>query len=98
MFNADVRQNEKVQTELPLRFEGDGERQKKAAMPSSTREYRIEATPRNIPDEIVVNVENQQRLVIKYRLAILSLLKCDIITDSGTPNCSCDWKRRHNNL
>lgn len=57
VFNA-VRQNEKVQTEVPLRFEGDSEAEKSGLMLLHHLEnIEIEATPRNLPDEIVVNVE-----------------------------------------
>lgn len=54
-----LHQNEKVKTEVPLKFEGDSIAEKAGLMLLHQLEsIEIEATPRNLPDSIVVNVSN----------------------------------------
>jgi large subunit ribosomal protein L25 len=58
VFNA-VRQNEVVQTEVPIKFEGDSAAEKAGLMLLHQLEtVEVEATPRNLPDEIVVSVDS----------------------------------------
>jgi large subunit ribosomal protein L25 len=71
VFNA-VRQNEKVQTEVPIKFEGDSAAEKAGLMLLTQLEtVDVEATPRNLPDEIVVNVEALTEIGDKITVAEL---------------------------
>jgi large subunit ribosomal protein L25 len=83
VFNA-VHQNEKVQTEVPLRFEGDSEAEKAGLMLLHQLEnVEVEATPRNLPDEIVINVESLAEVGDKISVADLQAPdNVTIITDA----------------
>ncbi len=83
VFNA-VRQNEKVQTEVPLRFEGNSEAEKAGLMLLHQLEnIEVEATPRNLPDEIVINVESLAEVGDKISVADLQAPdNVTIITDA----------------
>lgn len=71
VFNA-VRQNEKVQTEVPIRFEGDSAAEKAGLMLLHQLEtVEVEATPRNLPDEIVVSVDSLADIGDKISVADL---------------------------
>ncbi len=71
VFNA-VRQNEKVQTEVPIRLEGDSPAEKAGLMVLNQLEYvEVEALPRALPDELVVSVENLVEIGDKITVADL---------------------------
>jgi large subunit ribosomal protein L25 len=71
VFNA-VRQNEVVQTEVPIKFEGDSAAEKAGLMLLHQLEtVEVEATPRNLPDEIVVSVDSLAEIGDKISVADL---------------------------
>lgn len=86
VFEA-VRQNEKVKTEIPIRFEGDSAAEKAGLMLLHQLDnIEIEATPRNIPDELVVSVDSLAD--IGDRIVVADLTAPDgvtIITDAEHP-------------
>lgn len=86
VFNA-VRQNEKVKAEVPVKFEGDSAAEKAGLMLLHQLEVvEVEATPRNLPDEIVVNVENLAELGDKITVADLKVAdEVTIVTDAEHP-------------
>ncbi len=86
VFNA-VRQNEKVQTEVPIRFEGDSAAEKAGLMLLTQLDVvEVEATPRNLPDEIVVNVEALAEIGNKISVADLKAPEgVTIITEAEHP-------------
>lgn len=72
VFNA-VRQNEVVQTEVPIKFEGDSAAEKAGLMLLHQLEtIEVEATPRNLPDEIVVSVDSLAEIGDKISVADLT--------------------------
>lgn len=86
VFNA-VRQNEKVQTEVPIRFEGDSAAEKAGLMLLTQLEtVDVEAIPRSLPDEIVVNVETLTEIGDKITVADLKAPEgVTIISDEEHP-------------
>lgn len=86
VFNA-VRQNEKVQTEVPISIEGDSAAEKAGLMLLHQLEtVDVEATPRNLPDQIVVNVESLAEIGDKISVADLKAPEgVTILTDAEHP-------------
>lgn len=86
VFNA-VRQNEKVQTEVPIHFEGDSAAEKAGLMLLPQLEaVEVEATPRNLPDEIVVSVDALAEIGDKIHVSDLTAPDgVTILTDSEHP-------------
>lgn len=86
VFNA-VRQNEKVKAEVPVLLEGDSLAQKAGLMIlPQLEDIEIEATPRNIPDKIIVNIEALAE--IGDRIIVSDLKKSDkytIVTEAEHP-------------
>ncbi len=71
VFNA-VRQNEKVKAEVPVHFEGDSAAEKAGLMLLPQLEVvEVEATPRNLPDAIVVDVSNLAEIGDKIHVSDL---------------------------
>ncbi len=71
VFNA-VRQNEKVQTEVPIKLEGDSPAGKAGLMILNQLEYvEVEALPRALPDELVVSLEGLTEIGDKVTVADL---------------------------
>lgn len=86
VFNA-VRQNEKVKAEVPIKFEGDSAAEKAGLMLLHQLEaVEVEATPRNLPDEIIVNVEALAEVGDKVTVADLKVSSdVTITTDPDHP-------------
>jgi large subunit ribosomal protein L25 len=86
VFNA-IRQNEKVQTEVPIKLEGDSQAEKVGLMLLTQLEsVDVEAIPRNLPDEIVVNIESLAEIGDKITVADLKAPDgVTIITESEHP-------------
>lgn len=86
VFNA-VRQNEKVQTEVPLKFEGDSAAEKAGLMLLHQLEtVDVEAIPRSLPDEIIVSVEALAEIGDKIMVADLKAPDgVTILTDGEHP-------------
>lgn len=86
VFNA-VRQNEVVQTEVPIKFEGDSAAEKAGLMLLHQLEtVEVEATPRNLPDEIVVSVDSLAEIGDKISVADLKAPEgVTILTDAEHP-------------
>ncbi len=86
VFNA-VRQNEVVQTEVPIHFEGDSAAEKAGLMLLPQLEIvEVEATPRNLPDEIIVSVDALAEIGDKIHVAdLLAPEGVTIITDPEHP-------------
>lgn len=86
VFNA-VRQNEKVQTEVPIHFEGDSAAEKAGHMLLPQLEaVEIEATPRNLPDQFVVKVDELAEIGDKITVATLDVPEgVTILTDAEHP-------------
>lgn len=86
VFNA-VHQNEKVKAEVPIHLEGDSIAQKAGLMVlPQLEEIEVEATPRNIPDKIVVNIEALAE--VGDKITVANLEKSDkyvIITEAEHP-------------
>lgn len=86
VFNA-VRQNEKVKAEVPIHFEGDSEAEKAGLMLLPQLEVvEVEATPRNLPDAIVVDVSGLAEIGDKVHVSDLQAPEgVAIITDPEHP-------------
>lgn len=86
VFNA-VRQNEKVQTEVPIHFEGDSAAEKAGLMLLPQLEVvEVEATPRNLPDQIILSVDSLAEVGDKIVVADLEAPEgVTIITDPEHP-------------
>lgn len=86
VFNA-VRQNEKVQTEVPIHFEGDSAAEKAGLMLLPQLEVvEVEATPRHLPDEIIVAVDSLAELGDKIHVADLDVPEgVTILTEAEHP-------------
>lgn len=78
-----LNQNEKVKTEVPIKFEGNSSAEKAGLMLLHQLEVlEVEATPRNLPDSISVNVETLAE--IGDRILVSDLIvpnEVTIITD-----------------
>ena len=86
VFNA-VRQNEKVQTEVPIKLEGDSAAEKAGLMLLHQLEsIDVEAIPRSLPDEIVVNIEALAEIGDKISVGDLKAPEgVTILTDAEHP-------------
>ncbi len=82
-----LHQNEKVKTEVPLKFEGDSIAEKAGLMLLHQLEsIELEATPRNLPDNIVVNVEKLAEVGDKITVGdLLAPENVVFITDAEHP-------------
>lgn len=86
VFDA-LHQNEKVKTEVPIRFIGDSPAEKAGLMLLHQLEaIEIEATPRNLPDGFDVSVETLMELGDKIHVSdIKPPENVEIITDPEHP-------------
>ncbi len=86
VFNA-VRQNEKVQTEVPIRLEGDSAAEKAGLMLlPQLEQVEVEAVPRSLPDELIISID--QLTEIGDKLTVGDLTAPDgvtILTDAEHP-------------
>ena len=86
VFNA-VRQNEKVQTEVPIELEGDSPAEKAGLMILHQLEYvDVEALPRALPDKLTVSVEALTEIGDKITVADLVVPEgVTVITEGDHP-------------
>ncbi len=86
VFNA-VRQNEKVQTEVPIELEGDSPAEKAGLMILHQLEHvDVEALPRALPDKLVVSVENLIEIGDKITIADLVVPEgVTVLTEADHP-------------
>ena len=79
-----LNQNEKVKTEVPIRFEGNSSAEKAGLMLLLQLEVlEVEATPRNLPDSVSVNVETLAEIGDRILVSDLTVPnEVTIITDS----------------
>ncbi len=86
VFDA-VRQNEKIQTEVPVRLEGDSAAEKAGLMLlPQLEQVKVEAVPRSLPDELTINIEHLTEIGDKVTVADLTAPEgVTIITDAEHP-------------
>jgi large subunit ribosomal protein L25 len=86
VFQA-IRQNEKVQAEVPIRLEGDIPAEKIGLMVlHQLDQVQIEALPKNLPDELFVSTEKLAELHDKITVADLRIPEgVTILTDAEHP-------------
>lgn len=86
VFDA-LHQNEKVKTEVPIRLEGDSAAEKAGLMLLPQLEaLEIEATPRNLPDVIVVNIEALEDIGDRILVSDITPPKdVTVVTDAEHP-------------
>lgn len=82
-----LHQNEKVKTEVPIHLEGDSVAEKTGLMILPQLEVlEVEATPRNLPDKITVNIENLSEIGDKILVSDLKVPpEVKVLTDIDHP-------------
>jgi large subunit ribosomal protein L25 len=72
-----IKQNEKVETEVPIIFEGDAPASKKSLLIiRQLDQVKLEAFPRDLPDNVVLNIESLEEVGDKLNVS-------DITVQSG---------------
>jgi large subunit ribosomal protein L25 len=76
VFQA-IRQDEKVETEVPIKMEGDAPAQKTGLMVIiNTSSVEVEALPRDLPDELIVDITKLEQIGDR-------VLVSDLVVPSG---------------
>lgn len=94
VFNA-IEQNKPVETEVPIVFEGDPEAEKTGLMVLRQLDtVEVKALPKDLPDEVVVNVEGLKEVGDKLHVSdIVIPAGVEILTEAEHPVAMVDEPR-----
>lgn len=96
VFNA-IKQDQKVEAEIPVVFEGDPEAEKTGLMILRQLEaVQVEALPKDLPDELSIDISGLAEVGDKLQVADLTVpANVTILTEPEHPIATVDEPRAH---